>query len=410
VRDLPPPPPPANAPPNRWRWLLALIPLGVGAFLGYQASYQSSLGGLGGALGSAYIAIAIGALVVVVAAVGVANLLRRAGRGRTASRYAFAASGLILAGGAGGAAAVPAFDLGYHPPVTLSARGEASIMLEGVPTFEARSSGRADCWSIADGIAVQEIVALSLGELNGSVLRADIFLPLQEMPQGSISLFIEASRLPEGSVPPMWNTQDVVIESSSGGTTGHLRFQEVPIREDEDMGLPPGTWPATLTGEVTWRCDPWLAADATPPPATAAQITLNLSEVDWSATAGSVGSCEFEADGSVANITGGPVGSLQGKPMALALGLVGDPRPGDDVDLMLTVQIEPPAPGGSLPLAALVAATSGRTIGWQELVTIEEIADGGRSGRLTFTELPIAGTADPAWPATLSGQLNWECS
>ncbi len=384
-----------------------MIPLGVGAFLGYQALYQSSLGGLGGALGSAYIAFAIGALVVVVALVGVANLLRPAGRGRTASRFAFAASGLILAGGAGGAAAVPAFGLGYHPPVVLSARGEASITLEGVSTFEPRSSGRADCWSIADGIEVQEIVALSLGELNGGVLRADIFIPVQEMPGGSISLFVEASRLPEGSVQPMWNTQDVVIDSSSRGTTGRLRFEAVPIREDEDMGLPSGSWPATLTGEISWTCEPWLAADATPPPTVAAQLTLNLSEVDWSATAGA-GSCEFETDGSVANITGG-VGLLQGKPMALALGLLGDPRQGDDVQLMLTLQIEPPSAGAAVPLAALVAATSGRTLSWAELVVIEEIADGGRSGRLTFSDLPMEGTLDRTWPATLSGDLSWAC-
>jgi len=281
--------------------------------------------------------------------------------------------------------------------------------LEGAPTFEPRSSGRADCWSIADGIEVQEIVALSLGELNGSVLRADIFRPLQEMPQGSLSLFIEASRLPEGSVPPLWNTQDVVIDSSSGGTTGRLRFEEVPIREDEFLGLSPGSWPATLSGEISWTCEPWLAAEATPPPTVAAQITLNLSEVDCSARAGADGSCEFEADGSVANVTGG-VGSLQGKPMTLALGLVGDPRQGDDVHLMLTVQIEPPAPGGSAPLAALVAATSGRTLSWTNLVTIEEITDEGRSGRLAFSEMPMGGSPNLAWPADLSGRLSWDCA
>jgi hypothetical protein len=347
--------------------------------------------------------------VVVAGLVGIANALRPHGRGRVSSRYAFAAAGLIAAGGVAGGAAVPLFNLGYHTPVVLGARGEASVTLESVSTFEPRAGGRADCWSVADGTDVQEIVALSLGELNGSVLRADILLPVQQQPRGSISLFIEASRLPEGSAPPAWDTQDVVIDSSAGGTTGRLRFEAVPIRVDPEMGAPSGSWPATLTGEVSWACEPWLEADATPPPNAAAQITLGLTGVDWSATSGAAGTCEFEADGSVANVTSDTVGSLQGKPMAVAVGLLGDPRQGDDADLMLTVQVEPPSQGGSVPMAALVAATSGRTTGWAGLVTIEEIADGGRSGRVTFSDLPNEGTQDAAWPATLSGQLSWEC-
>lgn len=77
--------------------------------------------------------------------------------------------------------------------------------------------------------------------------------------------------------------------------------------------------------------------------------------------------------------------------------------------LMLATPIPAQSQGASLPLGFVVAATSGRTIGWADLVTIEEIADGGRSGRLTFRGLPREGTTDPAWPATLDGQLSWEC-
>jgi hypothetical protein len=107
---------------------------------------------------------------------------------------------------------------------------------------------------------------------------------------------------------------------------------------------------------------------------------------------------------------GDGIGSLQGETMTLGLGLLGDPRAGDEATLMLSVSIAAPSPGSSLPLAALVAATSGRRISWVDLVTIEEIAEGGRSGRLTFSDLPNEGTLPTAgWPVTLSGELSWAC-
>jgi hypothetical protein len=385
-----------------------VIPLGVGAFLGYQAGYESTLGGFS-AINAAFIAFAIGALAAVAILVGLGNLLRPHGRGLGASRYAFAAAGLIAAGGVGGYAAVPVFDLGYHRPVTLEARGEASITLDGVQAFEPRADGRADCRSVADGTDVQEVVALSLGELNGSVLRADILLPVEERPRGSISVFVEGSRLPEGSVPPTWDTEDVDVDAPADGATGSLTFEAVPLRVDSEMGPPAGSWPATLSGEISWTCEAWVAADATPPPTTAGQIKLGLSGVDWSATVNAAGSCEYEADGSVANLVGDGVGMLQSEPMTLSLGLGGDPRQGDDVILMLSVHIAAPSQGSSVPLAALVAATSGRSILWAGLVTIDGIADGGRTGRLRFSDLPNEGTQYADWPATLSGNLSWAC-
>jgi len=410
VDELPPPPPPASIPRKRaWLWLLpAVVPLAFGGFLGYQAGYQQSLGGFN-TLGAAYIGFIIGALVVIVGLVGVGNALRPAGRGRVASRYAFAAAGLLAAGAAGGYAAVPLLDVGYHPPVVLGARGEASITLEGVPTFEPRTSGRADCWSVADGPEVGEVVALSLGQLNGHLLRADIFLPVQGRAQGSITLFVDAAHL-EGAIVPRWEVMDPEIDSSPGGTTGSMSFAEVAILEDPELLAPPDpSWPATLSGQIRWACDPWLAPDATAPPATAAHISLDLAGVDWSATTGPVGSCEFESDGSVWTVTGDQVGLLQGKPMSVSVDLGGDPRRGDEVFLMLGVQVVAPSQGASIPLAALVAATSGRAISWVELVTIEEIADGGLSGRLSFSDLPNEGTQVPTWPATLSGELSWVC-
>lgn len=288
VNDLPPPP--ASAPRKVRAWLpAAAVPFLVSGFLGYQASYQESLGGLN-TLGAALLAYVIGGLVVVIGLVGLGNALRPAGRGRMASRLAFAAAGLIAAGAAGGAAAVPLLDLGYHPPVVLEARGEASVTLDGLDTFEPRTSGRADCQSVADGTDVEGVSALSLGLLNGGLLRAGISLPAPgTTTRGSISLWIDEASLPEGSAQPFWDSLNPEIDAPPGGTTGRARFEGAAIHEDELMGPAAGSWPATLSGEIRWACGPWFAADATPPSATAAEISVDLSGVDWSPTPGRAG-------------------------------------------------------------------------------------------------------------------------
>jgi len=275
LNDLPPPPQPASLLPSRWPWLLGVIPLGVGAFLGYESAYESTLGGFSG-IGAAFIAMGIGAMVVITLMIGVANALRPAGRGRVASRYAFAAAGLLAAGGVGGGAVVRAFDLGYHAPVVLEARGEASIVLDGIPAFEPRASGRADCQSVADRKNVQRVVALSLGTLNGGSLRADVSLQVPGVSRAFLSLFIDAEDLPETSFPPMWQSLEPMILSSSDGTTGSLSFGGAAIRVDPVMGAPAGTWPATLAGELSWACDQWFAPDAPPPATVTATGSLSL--------------------------------------------------------------------------------------------------------------------------------------
>jgi len=408
VNDLPPPPQPASASPSRWPWLLGVIPLGVGAFLGYQSAYDSTLGGFGG-MGAAFIAMGIAAMVVIVFLVGVANALRRAGRGRRASRYSFATAALIAVGAGGGWAAVPVLDLGYHPPVVLQARGEASVTLDGVEAFEPSTSGRANCQSTVAGKDVAGVTALSLGDFNGNVLRADVSLPVEGTSGGRVSLFVDAAHLPQGSVVPMWNTEDVEIQASRDGASGSIRFADAPIRVDPEMGAPASSWPTRLSGEITWSCGSWFQEGVPGAPTVAGQITLDLAEVDWVGNLRGTGTCDFEADGSVWTVASDQVGSLQGQPMSMSLGLLGAPRAGDEVDLMLSVHLPAPSGASSLPIGALVAATTGRGIVWADLVTISEISPDGMNGSLTFTDLPIPGTADPAWPRTLSGDLTWDC-
>jgi len=96
--------------------------------------------------------------------------------------------------------------------------------------------------------------------------------------------------------------------------------------------------------------------------------------------------------------------------MSVILDLAGDPRPGDETRLQLGIDTAARAPGSSLPLGNLLAATSGGIVYWADLVTIEDISEGGRSGRLTFEELAREGKPNLSWPATLNGDLSWECS
>jgi len=401
--------PPVQTNRNPWPWVAAVVVLGGGAFLGFQVAYQSSLGGLGGALGAAFLAMAIGALAVVALLVGVGNALRPAGRGRVASTYSFAAAGLLLAGAGAGYLAVPVFDLGYHAPVVLQARGEASITLDGVAGFEPRGAGRADCQSVADGTDVERVVALSLGELSGGLLRADIALPVEGLSIGYIALFVDAATLPSGSVPPTWEKAEPEINSASGGATGTIRFDGAELREEPEMGAATGSWPTTLSGTVTWSCGEWFVPDTAPPSAVIAHAILDLSAGNWRAASGAQGTCEFEADGSIWTVTTENAGVLEGQPLGLMLDLGGDPRADDEVHLSLTVHFAAPSATSSLPLGAVMAATSGRTISWTDLVVLDEVSPDGQSGRLSFNDLPMETTPDPAWPASLSGALSWEC-
>jgi hypothetical protein len=412
VTDLPPAPPSTPPAPRArisWPWLAAVIPLGAGAFLGYQVAYQASVGGLGGGMGAAFLAYGIAGVVLIAVLVGVANAVRPAGRGRPASRYAFAAAALIAAGAGAGWAAVPALDLGYHPPVVLQARGEASVTLDGIPGFEPSTAGRANCQSTVAGTDVAGVSALSLGDLDGNTLRAGINLPARGTSGGHMSLFVDAAHLPEGSVVPMWDTDEVEIQAPSDRASGSIRFADAPIRVGPEMGAPASSWPTSLSGEITWSCGPWFDENAPGAPTVAGQITLELPGVDWVGNPRATGTCNFEADGSVWTVDGDEVGSLQGEPMTVSLGLLGDPRVADEVQLMLSVHLPAPAGASSLPIGALVAATSGRMIGWTDLVTIDEIGYLGLSGRLAFSDVPMETTPDPAWPASLSGQLSWEC-
>jgi hypothetical protein len=131
--------------------------------------------------------------------------------------------------------------------------------------------------------------------------------------------------------------------------------------------------------------------------------------VDWVGGSRAPGSCNFEADGSVWTVFSDRAGLLQGEPLSLTLDLGGDPHAGDEVHLSLSVHLATPSGASSLPLGVVVAATSGRTISWTDLVAIDEVAPDGLSGSLTFNDLPMETTPDPAWPASLSGELAWEC-
>ena len=395
---------------TRWPWLAAVIVAGVGAFMGFQAAYQASLGGLGGALGAAFLAMVIGALVVLAGVVGIANTFRREGRGRVAARYSFAAAGLLLASAAVGYGSVPVLDLGYHEPVILQARGEASLTLEGVPAFEPRDAGRADCQSVADGTDVERVVALSLGELNANVLRADITLPVAGTSGGAISLFVDAAHLPEGSVPPMWTAIEPEVDASSDGASGTVRFDMALIQEDPKLGLPQGSWPEMLVGGIHWRCGRWFAPDASSLPTLEARVNFDLTAHQWVADPDAVGGCEFEPDGSVWVFSSPEVGLLQGRPMTVNLDLGGDPRVGDEVMLMLSVEEAAIPTGASRSARNLLAATSGgQLVFWAGLVKLDAISGGGLTGHLTFEQLPREGTPNLDWPLILSGDLSWEC-
>ena len=241
-------------PTLRWRLaLVALIGFLVGLGAGYQMGYTVSLGGLEG-IAAAFIGLMVGVVALVLGVVGIG-----AGFGRrwTLRLGAFLAAGMLVLGTVAGNVAVSAFDLGYKPPVSLQGIGSGSIVLD-VAGFEPTGDGEVTCRSVDDSMDVGSIQFDALGELNGGTLRSWIDLPHPGRGGGFIELIIDGADLPEGSAQPTWSGS-VQVTVTDGGVSGSGSFSALGLRLEPLDAAPTSGWPATLTGEVTWQCQPWQA-------------------------------------------------------------------------------------------------------------------------------------------------------
>jgi len=164
----------------------------------------------------------------------------------------------------GGAWLTDAAGLGYKPPpfpsppVYLHARGEASARLDGIAGF-ATHSGSADCTSGPGSQVVATVDVWDAGELQGAMYRGDLHMHVAGIDPSTVgvSVFFWSSSM-TGS-PPQWHGQGRLVTDEP--SAGRVAFEHMAL----DSGGQPaaGTWPAELSGEISWSCGPWSSVPAT---------------------------------------------------------------------------------------------------------------------------------------------------
>jgi hypothetical protein len=164
----------------------------------------------------------------------------------------------------GGAWLTDAAGLGFKPspflspPVYLHARGEASARLDGIAGF-ATHSGSADCTSGPGSQVVATVDVWDAGELQGAMYRGDLHMDVAGIDPSTvgISVFFWSSSM-TGS-PPQWHGQGRLVTDEP--SAGRVAFGHIAL----EVGRPPaaGTWPAELSGEISWSCGPWSSSPAT---------------------------------------------------------------------------------------------------------------------------------------------------
>ncbi|HEX5589474.1 MAG TPA: hypothetical protein VFX65_04190 [Candidatus Limnocylindrales bacterium] len=379
-------------------WWPAIPGLLAGAYLGYEAGYVASRGGLAG-IGAAFIYIAAGGLVLLLGVIGSIILATRASR--AAGRGLLLAAGAVLVGTVGGSVAVPTFDLGYHDPVVRSASGTATLRLDGAEDFVAIDVGEVTCHAVPDGLAVSSVWALELGELNGGTVRSMFTPPGQSGGDGTMELFIDGADIEEPAAQPSW-TGSGTFTAEADGAAGEVSFASLALQGDPKSGAVAPGWPATLGGRLTWACDPWLDPDATPPAPGIGEVQLALPGEDLRLAETRSVSCDYEVDGTVQGITAFEVYRLQDWPITVTISLDGGHRIGGELHLSIQGSGKEPPPGQQFMPS------------WVGFATIEAIGDDERTGALSFDDLPTGvepsiGPPPAGWPETLSGTITWSC-
>jgi hypothetical protein len=255
-------PPPFPAPAARRGnaiWLLELIPLGFGIFLGREMAYQMSIPGneLGG-IGPFILAFFMG---VIVGVIGLVLAVMR--RGRPAA-MAFAAAAVLVMGTIGAfkvatalGATAPNLGLTYVAPVVTHSTGTTTVALIGNSEFNAVADAQASCASIDDSTVIGSIETLNAGELRGGTLRATV--SIEDRVNARISLFIDGADVPAGEPQPFWDGAIALHDVAADGATGTAEFTNV-AQAGADAGKGPAptgsSWPATLSGSMHWTCRP----------------------------------------------------------------------------------------------------------------------------------------------------------
>ena len=254
---------------RHWPRLLAAVIGGVlGGWAGAEIKYLSTLGGLGGSLGSYFLSIGVAALTGLL---GVAGLLGAVfARGRGLASTAFVAAGSL----AGLTLAAYAVAPGYQPP--LYAAAEVRLELDTNPVVAWQ--GRGECVTIENGARIDRVHINPIGELSGQ----DVWVSLSlENGAGRPTLSFGQANDTEVQQPfayRQYATRPSAVQRLSiegDGLAGEVDFEGLPLVEGPPLDVP--GQPRELKGRVTWRCGSSFGREPPPPePIGALEGTVRL--------------------------------------------------------------------------------------------------------------------------------------
>jgi len=250
---------------SRWRnpgfLVSAAVALMLGVYLGRSVAYYGSIGGES-IMGASFIVVltAFGVVAAAIAWLIIARLLRRSAGRALASAGTSAA--VLAVGMVGGALTAGITGGTYHPPIFLQASAVIQGNLSGTGLVTAMVDGAAGrCDSAPDSREIASVEAIDLGSFGSGRLRGLIVFN----PDGSVDgwAMIEGSDNDPEVLPIRWAGTLRVMSMSPDRSTGDVFFPNVPL--GEDAKLPEQTvapeWPRTLTGDISWECQPFGGQD-----------------------------------------------------------------------------------------------------------------------------------------------------
>jgi len=157
--------------------------------------------------------------------------------------------------------ALPSGFVSPSPPVVLHARGEAWARLEGVTGFTTHR-GSADCTSGPDSEVVATVDVWDAGGLQGAMYRGDLHMHVAGVDPGTVGVTVFFWSSSMTGPAPQWHGQGRLVTDEP--SAGRVTFAHMAL---DGGGRPPeGTWPAELSGEISWSCGPWSSVPATSGP------------------------------------------------------------------------------------------------------------------------------------------------
>jgi hypothetical protein len=121
--------------------------------------------------------------------------------------------------------------------------------------------GSADCTSGPGSLGVATVDVSDAGEMQGAMYRGD--LPMHMDAPGvdpdtvGVLVYFWSSSM-TGPVP-RWQGQGRLVTDEP--SAGRVMLERMALVTGGQPAA--GTWPAELSGEISWSCDPWSSAPAT---------------------------------------------------------------------------------------------------------------------------------------------------